>query len=574
MNSYLSPLVNELKEGYNVGFNVNAPNGAQVTIYVMLSCITCNIPALRNVCGFLSHNSKLGCNKCLKVFEGAPGEHDYSGFDRSMWTMRNCSQHRESCNKILLENTKTNIRNAEAKFGCRVSVLLLLEYFDPVRFVVIDIMHNLYLGTAKHFFKSLISDEILTPQKLKEIDHLCSAFIVPENTGRLPLNMSSNYGGFKASQWCTWVTVYSAVVLKDLIPNDHLRCWLLYVRACSIISQRFLKKSDIATVDALLVELCCQFERVFGKENCTMNMHLHLHIKECLHDFGPAHTTWCFPFERYNGLLGSFPTNNKGVEIQFMKKFLDTQSIHFLSREFEASEIYYLLPTKKCNSTSSLGNMMIGDELIVNIFNLSRCLITSLCNHFFASNTLIKCLPPYYDSVFDYEQLQQLKLTYQQLYPHLEVTRLSPFFVRVGRVSFCDEVIGSVLNCKTANSSSVIGAYWPGSGNHLPTTAITTLRIGVIQFFVKHLFTPQLCQGSEVEHIFAFVLWKKLHRNRDFFGISAQVCSTTSETPSPCSFLPVLRIACKCAHLVTDVNMFGSKEHVYIAIPIPLKFNI
>ena len=80
-------------------------------------------------------------------------------------------------------------------------------------------------------------------------------------------------------------------MLKDLIPNDHLRCWLLYVRAGSIISQRFLKKSDIATVDALLVEFCCQFEHVFGKENCTMNMHLHLHIKECLHDFGPAHTT-------------------------------------------------------------------------------------------------------------------------------------------------------------------------------------------------------------------------------------------------------------------------------------------
>ena len=133
------------------GFNVNAPNGAQVTIYVMLSCITCDIPALRKVCGFLSHNSKLGCNKCLKVFEGAPGEHDYSGFDRSMWTMRNCSQHRESCNKnIARKIQKTNIRNAEAK--SRVSVLLLLEYFDPVRFVAIDIMHNLYLGTAKHFF--------------------------------------------------------------------------------------------------------------------------------------------------------------------------------------------------------------------------------------------------------------------------------------------------------------------------------------------------------------------------------------------------------------------------------------
>ena len=34
-----------------------------------LLCVTCDIPASRNVCGFTQHKSKHGCNKCTKEFD-------------------------------------------------------------------------------------------------------------------------------------------------------------------------------------------------------------------------------------------------------------------------------------------------------------------------------------------------------------------------------------------------------------------------------------------------------------------------------------------------------------------------
>jgi len=34
-------------------------------------------------------------------------------------------------------------------YGCYFSILFELEYFDGVRFTVIDPMYNLFLGTAK-----------------------------------------------------------------------------------------------------------------------------------------------------------------------------------------------------------------------------------------------------------------------------------------------------------------------------------------------------------------------------------------------------------------------------------------
>ena len=125
------------------------------------------------------------------------------------------------------ETTKTGMRKMESKYGVRYSVLLSLPYFDPVRFSSIDTMHNLYLGTGKRAFKVWISQNILSNENLVEIDRKARCFQVPTGVGRLPSNISSNYGGFKADQWKTWITVYSPILLKDILPNDHLQCWLL-----------------------------------------------------------------------------------------------------------------------------------------------------------------------------------------------------------------------------------------------------------------------------------------------------------------------------------------------------------
>ena len=183
----------------------------------------------------------------------------------------------------------------------------------------------LYLGTGKKVFKLWIDLGIIGKNELSSIEERCSLFTLPNSVGRLPSNISSNYGGFKAAQWRTWITIYSPVVLKGILPDEHLRCWLLYVRACCILGSRIQTYSNINTADLLLLTFCKNFEQLYGKEHCTPNMHLHLHLKNCLLDFGPAHSFWCFSFERYNGLLGSYPTNQKNIESQIMRKFINSQ---------------------------------------------------------------------------------------------------------------------------------------------------------------------------------------------------------------------------------------------------------
>ena len=190
-------------------------------VCLALSCVTCDIPATRKVCGFLSHNAALGCNKCLKKFNVKFGERtDYSGFNREDWLPRTLEQHVTCIEKINKEVTKTGRQAAESQYGVRYSALLDLPYFDPLDCTAIDSMHNLFLGTGKHVFGVWVDLDILTKQNLKELEGKIKLFHVPHDVGRLPSHLSY-YNSFTANQWKNWITLYSCVVLRDILPAEH-----------------------------------------------------------------------------------------------------------------------------------------------------------------------------------------------------------------------------------------------------------------------------------------------------------------------------------------------------------------
>ena len=87
---------------------------------------------------------------------------DFSGFDRENWRLRTGTEHKQlACN--LSKTTKSQRYAAESASGCRYSVLSKLPYFNAPRMLIIDPMHNLFLGFAKHFLRSiLIISEIYT----------------------------------------------------------------------------------------------------------------------------------------------------------------------------------------------------------------------------------------------------------------------------------------------------------------------------------------------------------------------------------------------------------------------------
>lgn len=80
-------------------------------------------------------------------------------------------------------------------------------------------------------------------------------------------------------------------------------------------------ENDITIADGLLLRFCKRSVLLYGGEAITPNMHMHCHLMSCIKEFGPAHSFWLFPFERYNGIIEAQPTNNRSVELQLMHRF-------------------------------------------------------------------------------------------------------------------------------------------------------------------------------------------------------------------------------------------------------------
>ena len=52
-------------------------------------------------------------------------------------------------------------------------------------------------------------------------------------------------------------------------------------------------------------------------------MHMHVHLKEVIKDYGPVQEFWLFSFERCNIILGKQPSNNKNIEPQSVQWVLN-----------------------------------------------------------------------------------------------------------------------------------------------------------------------------------------------------------------------------------------------------------
>ena len=230
INSYLGPMVDDLLSLWK-GVVISISSFSQPKVVRgALICVACDIPAARKVAGFLSHSATLGCSKCLKEFSGGFGQKDYSGFNCSSWSPRSNEQHRAAIKRIQLCSNKTQCQKLESECGCRYSVLLKLDYFDPVRMIILDPMHNLFLGSAKHVMKELwLSGGILTQAKLLKMQEFTDSFHVPPDCGRIPRKLESAFSGLilqlrnlKIGSHCTLFLLCMATWKKHTCAISYL----------------------------------------------------------------------------------------------------------------------------------------------------------------------------------------------------------------------------------------------------------------------------------------------------------------------------------------------------------------
>ena len=100
---------------------------------------------------------------------------------------------------------------------------------------LVDPMHNLLLGTAKHMLELWKSLGILSSKQYDEIQDRVDSYVCPRDIGRVPSKISSSFPGFTEEQWKNWTMFFSLFALKGFLQQEHYNCWQLFVNACYLI---------------------------------------------------------------------------------------------------------------------------------------------------------------------------------------------------------------------------------------------------------------------------------------------------------------------------------------------------
>ena len=543
VNSYLRPLISELLDLWNGMPMEVIGEDKKRNIRCALICVACDMPASRKTCGFLGHTAKLGCNKCKKVFTGSIGNKNYSGFDRENWESRSNLDHRSCIATISQSRNQTERNQLESELGCRYSVLLDLPYFDPVRMTVIDPMHNLFLGTAKYLIKNVwIQQDILTKSTMMTIQNIIDGMSVPTDLGRIPGKIQSGFDHFTADQFKNWVNLYSIPCLYGILSSDHLENWRYFVLACRILCRRSLTLEQVALADALLLKFCKRTEQLYGPQAITPNMHMHCHLRNCLLDYGPVYSFWCFSYERYNGILGNQPSSNREIEPQLMTRFLRDNSAYSLACPNHFQEDFHVVSLPSPRLVGSLLETTTPDSKNIELpKNYTRVLLDS------------RDKIPIVDILIKLENCEN---------GHIEVNSIARKYTAI------------IINKKRLSShrnQSCVMFEWDKNllGETRMPTSLTNISgiirpAKIINFLqVSYKGSASTCSSDLHTILLAHVSWYLTHPDFIVIGKPAQIwCNNNMFEMS--GYIPMSLYRSRCVHCVLSHN----GENVLVVVPL------
>ena len=560
LNHFLEPTVDELNALWK-GVKVNTYNSPSTAVEIQAAvlCFASNIPAARKLCGFLGHSAKRGCSHCNKEFPGGFGEQkNYGSFDdRDEWPKRSSQQHHKDAYRVTNCRSENAAEKLASQLGVRYTVLFELPYYTSIEMCVIDPMHDLFLGTAKRVFSKWIEEDIITKAGLEKLQERIEDISSLSDIGRLPGNIKSNYGGYTAAQWKNFVLLFSMYALKDVLPDQHLHYWQSFVLACRLFCKPCITKTDLTVSDCKLMHFLKEYEKINGELAITPNMHLHLHLKECVENYGSIYGFWLFSFERYNGIMGSYHTNNKTIEVQIMRKFMTSgilANMHYNLPE-DYKDFFLLNCKSQIDSRGTFGETLVKSQLM-----MASCGPLRGKESVWADLTSVRFESFYKLASLDRDELSTLCSVYVTMYPKAAEASLAlaTIYKKFKSLSVGGERYGSTAGSRLCPYARII-ASWCGDNGVIN---LGIMRPGIVRYFMVHSME---IKGKQNIHAFEVVNWLKSSEQDLGFGNSLSVWLPDKfEHGGPAVFLPVQRIHSKFLF----VNKLYSGQRYLICSPI------
>ncbi|GBC39214.2 uncharacterized protein LOC107327733 [Rhizophagus irregularis DAOM 181602=DAOM 197198] len=378
INHYLAPIVDQFQtfwEGVGLDRTSEHLSGRLIKCAVIACC--CDIPAARKLCGHYSAN--VSCHRCLKVARNR----NFSGMDDidEWFVAKSANSHR----KMALEWRKCKSNEARKRhvkqYHARWSEMLHLSYFDPIRFLPVDPMHNLFIGIASFIVKRLwLRHGKINMDDLTKIQKNMNNIHPPSEIGQIPHKIDIGEGFFNltANEWKNFFLIYARVVLWDFLDQVDRKILVHFSQACSILVRRIVTIKNLDDAHEHLIEILKLIETNYGEVSITPNLHLSLHLNKCCKDYGPFYLFWCFSFKRMNGIFGSLPNSRRKIEPEIMRFMMQSSQIErrFNTLALNHQAIFQILDLND-DTTDDNENESLESEELQAFLDISEKLVSS-----------------------------------------------------------------------------------------------------------------------------------------------------------------------------------------------------
>ncbi|GET67105.1 uncharacterized protein LOC110233779 [Rhizophagus irregularis DAOM 181602=DAOM 197198] len=515
INHYLTPIVDELLEFWD-GIEIPA---AEKNIRLALICCSNDIPAARKLCGHIS--ASVSCHRCYKTANsnGNGNKSNFGGFDDMVdWFVeRDLDEHRRNAELWRLCKSEEERKRHVSSTHVRWSELLRLPYFNPIRYLVVDPMHCLFLRIAHWIIKKLwIDGNKITKQDLEKMEKRAKYIQIPADLGRIPNKIATGEGfsRFTADQWKMFVLIYAIPLMWDLLAEPDRQILGNFVRACSLLVYRIIDCDILNEAHERLLKVATLIEENYGPERITPNLHLCLHIADCCRDYGPLYSFWCFSFERMNGILGSFPNSNRQIEPELLRIIMRNWRLDNLvsvqSNNVKLVEALKLIqPRSTSGSLAAYDNFNYTelyqfrkvffqevDETIVGSEPFPEEMLTPCKNRVALPDDIYQILTEYYNIAYDLQFVTIAESTSTSSRDAIVVPNMVDQF---GRVRISAEVFGSAMAPRYLKNANVLAKF-------IQNNETTDLFPGQVQYYFEH--TVRI-SGELKTHRLVFVKWYK-----------------------------------------------------------------
>lgn len=275
MPMFFFPLLKELRDIVDMGGIMIERNGKKFNFTPFILCCSCDLPAKADLQEMVGHSGRYGCSYCLHPGVTVKPDKNRKAVLRFINDNKNYQLRTHDSVISTYDRLGSLPINGIKNICCLVSA----HKFDLIDGFAIDVMHCVHLGVVKKFLSLwLDASNKSMPYYIKKKNQiiLSSRIINIKPIAEILRKPKSIFqkGEYKANEFRSLLLYYLPFALPGLLDNQYVQHFRLLSYAIYTLSKKEILFSEIEMASHQLNEFVEKYERIYGKSNVTMNVHL------------------------------------------------------------------------------------------------------------------------------------------------------------------------------------------------------------------------------------------------------------------------------------------------------------